>query len=509
MVLEFNDVNEFPQLIEDLRTSFAKHLTKPLGYRKKQLEQLYNLLDENQDELCEALYKDLHKSKIQSMLSEIGLVREECLEALNNLDRWASPEYVKTSLMFKINKCHIKKDPVGTVLIIGAWNYPVNVLLLPLVGAIAAGCTAVIKPSELAANTAAVITKLSSQYLDKNAYRIVNGGATETMSLLEYRFDHIFYTGSGAVGKIIMAAAAKHLTPVTLELGGKSPVILANDVDIPITAKRLIWGKTFNNGQTCIAPDYILCTREIQEALIKEMPKAIKDSYGSDPQNSPDYGRIINQRHFDRLSNLLSRTRGKKVIGGNSDRDDLYIEPTVVSDVPKDDSLMQEEIFGPILPIVVVESIDDAIKYINERDTPLALYPFSKNDKTIKYILDNTRSGGTVINDTMLQGSVPALPFGGTGMSGMGAYHGRYTFDTFTHKRSVMSSPLAIEKLLASRYAPHKKSDFKFASYFMFSKPKFKNKNYQGSDGVLNFKNVILIVCMILIAYIAFNELSN
>ncbi|RIA97469.1 aldehyde dehydrogenase family 3 member B1-like protein [Glomus cerebriforme] len=503
MVLKFNDVNEFPQLIEDLRTSFTKHLTKPLKYRKKQLEQLYNLVDENQEEISEALYKDLHKSKIESSLAEIGIIRQECLDALNHLEEWTSPEYVKTSMIYKINKCHIRKDPVGTVLIISTWNYPVNLLLLPLVGAIAAGCTALIKPSELAANTAAVVTKLFPQYLDQKAYRIVNGGATETMSLLEYRFDHIFYTGSGAIGKIIMTAAAKHLTPVTLELGGKSPVILADDADIPISAKRLVWGKTFNSGQTCIAPDYILCTRETQEALIKELPKVIKDSYGSDPQKSPDYGRIINQRHFDRLSGLLSRTKGKIVIGGNSDRDDLYIEPTIVSDVPKVDSLMEEEIFGPIFPIVVVENIDDAIRYINEKDTPLALYPFSKNDKTIKYILDNTRSGATVINDTMLHVSVPTLPFGGTGASGIGAYHGRYTFDAFTHKRSIMSSPLALEKLLASRYAPYKESNFKLMSYFLFSKPNFKNKNHQGGDGMLYFKNVTIILCAILFAYIA------
>ncbi|CAG8724197.1 978_t:CDS:2, partial [Funneliformis caledonium] len=456
MALKYNDINEFSQIMGELRASFTKRrLTTPLEYRRKQLEQLYHLIEENKEELCEALYNDLHKSKIESLIAEIGTLREECLEAHNNLYEWAAPESVKTNMIYKMNKCHIRKDPVGTVLIIGAWNYPVTLLLTPLVGAIAAGCTAILKPSELAANTAAVIAKLFPKYLDQNAYRIINGGATETMALLKYRFDHIFYTGSGVVGKIIMSEAAKHLTPVTLELGGKNPVILADDADIPISAKRLVWGKSFNSGQTCIAPDYIICTRDTQVALVKELPKAIKDSYGSDPQKSPDYGRIINQRHFDRLSNLLSQTNGKVVIGGNSDRDDLYFEPTIVSDVPKDDSLMQEEIFGPVLPIVVVENIDESIKYINERDTPLALYPFSRNDKTVKYILDNTRSGGVVINDTMLHYSVSSLPFGGTGASGIGAYHGRHTFDIFTHKRSVMSSPLALEKLLTIRYAPY------------------------------------------------------
>ncbi|CAI2185489.1 12654_t:CDS:2, partial [Funneliformis geosporum] len=441
--------------MEELRVTFTKRLTKPLEYRKKQLEQLYHLIEENKEELSEALYKDLHKSKIESLIAEIGTIRQECLEALNHLYEWAAPESVKTKMIYKMNKCYIRKDPVGTVLIIGAWNYPVTLLLTPFVGAIAAGCTAILKPSELAVNTAAVIAKLFPKYLDQNAYRIINGGATETMALLEYRFDHIFYTGSGAVGKIIMTEAAKHLTPVTLELGGKNPVILADDADIPISAKRLVWGKTFNSGQTCIAPDYIICTRDTQEALVKEIPKAIKDSYGRNPQKSPDYGRIINQRHFDRLSNLLSQTNGKVVIGGNSDRDDLYFEPTIVIDVPKVDSLMQEEIFGPVLPIVVVENIDESIKYINERDTPLALYPFSRSDKTVKYILDNTRSGGVVINDTMLHYAVSTLPFGGTGASGIGAYHGRHSFDIFTHKRSVMSSPLALEKLLTTRYAPY------------------------------------------------------
>ncbi|CAG8448240.1 9700_t:CDS:2 [Funneliformis caledonium] len=402
MTTKYTDVNEFPQ---ELRNSFKQNLTKPLNYRKKQLEQLYNLIDENEDEICDALYKDLHKNKIESLLGEIDMIRQECLDSINQLDEWTSPEYVKVSLAHKLNRCHIRKDPVGTVLIIGAWNYPITLVLCPLVGAIAAGCTAIIKPSELPMNSATLLCKLFPKYLDQRSYRCINGGSKEMTELLTYKFNHIFFTGSGVVGKIIMSAACKHLTPVTLELGGKSPAILDDNINITVTAKRLIWSKSFNAGQTCVAPDYVLCTKKIQEALLLEFPKVIENQFGKDVQKSSDYARIINQRHFDRLTNLLDQTKGNVVIGGKTDRDNLFIDPTIVTNVPKDDKLMEDEIFGPILPIVVVESIDEAIEYINEKDTPLSLYPFSNNNDTIK--------------------QMPNLPFGGTGASGIGAYHGR------------------------------------------------------------------------------------
>jgi acyl-CoA reductase-like NAD-dependent aldehyde dehydrogenase len=258
-------------------------------------------------------------------------------------------------------------------------------VLLPLVGAIAAGCTAIIKPSELATNTATTIGALLPKYLDQKAYKCINGGETEMIELLKYKFEHIFFTGSSVIGKKIMSAASKHLTPVTLELGGKSPVILDENVNFSVTAKRLIWAKSFNSGQTCVAPDYILCTKKAQKALLKEIPKVLKDQFGDDIQKSPDYARIINQRHFDRLAKLLEKTKGNIVIGGKIDRDDLFIEPTFVENVPKNDRLMEDEIFGPIFPIVTVDNIEEAIKFINEKECPLSLYPFSNDNSTINY----------------------------------------------------------------------------------------------------------------------------
>ncbi|PKY37626.1 aldehyde dehydrogenase 3 family, member D1 [Rhizophagus irregularis] len=499
MTLKYTDVSEFPQIIEELQSSFSNNLTRPLNYRKKQLEQLYNLLDENEQEFCEALYNDLHKHKTESLLGEINMIKQDCLDAIEHLDEWTSPEYVEVGLAHKLNRCHIRKDPVGLVLIVGAWNYPFYLILLPLVGAIAAGCTAIIKPSELAINTATTIDALLPKYLDQKAYKCINGGETEMTKLLKYKFDHIFFTGSGAIGKKIMLAASKHLTPVTLELGGKSPVILDENINFSVTAKRLIWAKSFNSGQTCIAPDYILCTKKTQKALLKEIPKALKDQFGDDIQKSPDYARIINQRHFDRLAKLLEKTQGNIVVGGKIDRDDLFIEPTFVENVPKNDRLMEDEIFGPIFPIVTVDNIEEAVNFINEKEYPLSLYPFSNDNSTIQYILNNTRSGGVTVNDCLIHATVPTLPFGGTGASGMGAYHGRKSFEVFTHKRSVLTSPFFSEKLLEGRYAPYKETNYNILNWLLFSKPKFTNKR---SRGKWKIKNIFGVLCIIIVAYV-------
>ncbi|CAG8469229.1 9677_t:CDS:10 [Diversispora eburnea] len=396
-------------IVEALRRSFFSNLTKPLSYRKNQLKQLYNLLDENDQELCDALQKDLRRPRTETMLGEIAMIKQEIYDSIENLDTWAKPEFVKVGIAHKLNKCRIRKEPVGSVLIIGAWNFPILLLLLPFVGAIAAGCTVILKPSEISENCATVITELFPKYLDQNSYRIVNGDVKVTTVLLENRFDHIFYTGNGIVGRIIMGAAAKHLTPVTLELGGKSPAIVANDAD----------------------------------AFVKEVPRIVKELYGSDPQNSPDSSRIISQKHFNRLTDLLNKTEGKIVYGGNKDKNDLFFPPTIVSDVPKYDSLMQEELFGPILPIVVVENLDEALEFVRSKDIPLAIYPFSNNEKTI----ENSRLY-VLINDCFMQFSVSTLPFGGQGHSGIGNYRGKRTFDTFSHERSVMTSPLILERLV-------------------------------------------------------------
>ncbi|RHZ77692.1 hypothetical protein Glove_174g12 [Diversispora epigaea] len=497
MKLNYTSTEEVPQIVEDLRRSFFSNLTKPLSYRKNQLEQLYKLLDENDQELCDALQKDLRKPRTETMLGEIAMIKQEIYDSINNLDTWAKPEFVKVGIAHKLNKCQIRKEPVGSVLIIGAWNFPILLLLLPFVGAIAAGCTVILKPSEIAENCATVITDLFPKYLDQNSYRIVNGGVKVATVLLENRFDHIFYTGNGTVGKIVMGAAAKHLTPVTLELGGKSPAIVANDADIPITAKRILWSKIYNSGQTCIAPDYVICEKSVQEAFVKEVPRIVEELYGLDPQNSPDSSRVISQKHFDRLTDLLNKTEGKVVYEGNKDKNDLFFPATVVSDVPKNDSLMQEELFGPILPIVVVENLDEALEFIRSKDIPLAMYPFSNDEKTIQNILDNTRSGGVLINDCFMQFSVSTLPFGGQGHSGIGNYRGKRTFDTFSHERSVMTSPLILERLVEVRYPPYTEKKLNFMSWLLFS---HKRRNETGF-----FKATIGAIFVLFISYVFYS----
>ncbi|CAG8572983.1 1031_t:CDS:2 [Cetraspora pellucida] len=494
MELIHTDIDELPSIVQKLRKSFHSNLTKPLRYRKEQLGNLYRMIDENEQAFCDALYKDLHKHKYESLLGELAWVKQEALDTTSSLKNWAEPNYVKVNLGYMMNKCHVRKEPVGIVLIIGTWNYPVNLLFMPFIGAIAAGCTVILKPSELSVHTSALISELFPKYLDQDAYRIVSGGAVETTALLKHRFDHIFYTGSGKVGKIIMSAAAEHLTPVTLELGGKSPTIVASDVDISILAKRIIWGTMYNCGQTCIAPDYMICERSVQDAFIKEAPKVLEQFYGLDPQSSTSrYCRIINKSHFDRLQNLLNQTKGRIVHGGNFDKEDLYISPTIVADVPKEDKLMEDEIFGPIFPIVVVENLDEAIEYVNSKDIPLALYPFSKSDKTVKHILDNTRSGGVVINDCLMHFTVKDLPFGGQGPSGIGSYHGKRSFDTFSHERSVMTTPFAMEKLVKARYPPYTEFNMKLLFWLFFSKPK-KTRN-------IAFKGIFGAAIMLFIVY--------
>ncbi|KAI7831520.1 aldehyde dehydrogenase, dimeric NADP-preferring [Gamsiella multidivaricata] len=453
MSLTFTPMSEIPKIVQGLRSTFSANLTKPLEYRKQQLRGLYNLLAENDAAIREAVFNDLHKSPQELMIGESGVLKQECIDAIKNLDKWAANRSVKTSIVNKFDNVHIRKDPLGMVLIIGAWNYPLNLLLAPAVGAIAAGNTVLLKPSEVAPHTAVLLTKLLPMYLDQRAYRIVNGGPEETTLLLEHKFDHIFFTGSGQVGRVIMMAAAKQLTSVTLELGGKSPTFIARDVDIAITARRLCWGKFFNCGQTCIAPDYVIVERGIEDKLLEACKASIQEFYGSAVQASSSYGRIVNASHVRRLRGLLSETKGQKIVlGGEIDEEDRFFPPTFVMGVEKGDKLMEGEIFGPILPIMVVDRLVEGVKYVNSMDQPLALYVFSKNKKAIDYILDHTRSGGVVVNDALVHFIVSNLPFGGTGPSGIGNYHGKRSFDVFSHERSALIKTMGMEKLLDLRY---------------------------------------------------------
>jgi aldehyde dehydrogenase (NAD+) len=370
---------------------------------------------------------------------------------LKHLPSWIKPEKVATPLANQPATSTIHHDPLGVVLIIGPWNYPVQLVLGPLVGALAAGNCALIKPSEVASHTSSLIARWLADFAP-GAVTVIEGGVPETTQLLEQRFDHIFFTGSTSVGKVVMAAAARHLTPVTLELGGKSPCYVDRDVDLKVAARRILWGKFWNAGQTCVAPDYLLVHEAIRRPLLDELRSTLVEFYGEDPRKSPDYARIVSERHHERLVAMLGEGC-KVVVGGQHDGASRYLAPTIVEDAPAEARLMQEEIFGPILPIVPVKSVRDAIEYVNARPKPLALYVFSSDRATQDQLLSETSSGGACVNDTIAHLGVPDLPFGGVGDSGMGAYHGKTSFETFSHRKGVMSKWTSID--LKLRYPPY------------------------------------------------------
>jgi aldehyde dehydrogenase (NAD+) len=340
-------------------------------------------------------------------------------------------------------KSRIYKDPLGVVLVIAPWNYPFQLAMAPVVGAIAAGNAVVLKPSEVAPATSRLMAELLPRYTDSQAVKVVEGAVAETTRLLEERFDHIFYTGNGTVGRVVMAAAAKHLTPVTLELGGKSPTIIDDDVDLELAIRRIVWGKFYNAGQTCVAPDYILCHERVRPRALELLKRTIEEFYGTDPKKSADYGRIVNERHHARLMTLMDS--GRVVVGGDADASDRYIAPTVLADVSPDSPVMADEIFGPILPVLSVQDVDEAIRFVNARPKPLALYVFTKREQTRDAVLERTSSGGASVNHVWLHLANHDLPFGGVGPSGMGAYHGKATFDTFVHKKSVLEKTTAMD----------------------------------------------------------------
>ncbi len=432
-----------PDLVEALRASQRGGVLRDLEARRIQLRQLQRMLQEQEEPILRAMATDLGKPPMEAYTAEIGLVLGEIKLTLKNLDEWCAPQRVKVQLAFKPGSAEIVPEPLGVVLVIAPWNYPLQLLLAPLVPAIAAGNTVVLKPSEVAAATAALMAELIPQYLDESVVRVVTGGVSETTELLAEQFDHIFYTGNGTVGRIVMAAAAKHLTPVTLELGGKSPTIVAADADIEIAARRIAWAKFLNAGQTCVAPDYVLVNATVEDAFMGAMLRAVHDFYGDDPVVSPDYGRIVNEHHWDRLTGLLDAGGFDSTIcGGHGKRDIRYMPPTVLSGVKPDAALMQEEIFGPLLPVIAVDDVDEAVRFVNDRDKPLALYIFSNSDAVIDKVIANTSAGGVCVNHAVLQVGVGELPFGGVGPSGMGAYHGKAGFDTFTHRKSVLRKPV-------------------------------------------------------------------
>ncbi len=427
-------------LVARLRTSFDRGVSRPLEFRRQQLAGIGRFLKVCEREIETALYEDMRRPAFDVYPSEIALIASEAALASRKLGSWTRPERVATSLAGQPGRSWVYREPLGVVLIIGAWNYPLQLVLLPLVGAIAAGNCAILKPSEIAAATSRLIASRLPEFLNEECVKVFEGGVAETTALLSEQFDHIFYTGSGAVGRIVMEAAAKHLTPVTLELGGKSPCLVDRHADLDVAARRIVWGKFYNAGQTCVAPDYVLADEAIEEALLDRMKMTIRQFFGDHPQASPDYGRIVSPRHHQRLMKLLEGA-GELVTGGDSDLGDRYIAPTILRNVPVDSPLMSEEIFGPILPVQRVSSIDEAISFLNSRPKPLALYLFTNNSALRTRVLERTTSGGVTVNHTLLHLTVPSLPFGGVGQSGIGAYHGKSSFETFCHRKSVLVKP--------------------------------------------------------------------
>jgi aldehyde dehydrogenase (NAD+) len=429
-------------VVARLRAAFRTGRTQPVEWRTAQLRRLREMLTDNGPELAAALHADLGKSAAEAHRTEIGFTVREIDHTLGHLTEWLRPEPAPVPEHLGADaRAWTQYDPLGVVLVIAPWNYPAQLLLAPLVGALAAGNAVVAKPSELAPATSAALARLLPAYLDTDAVAVVEGGIPETTALLAERFDHIFYTGNGTVGRIVMRAAAEHLTPVTLELGGKSPAFVDRGTDLDVVADRLVRGKFLNAGQTCVAPDYVLTDPETAAALEPALARAVEAVYGPDPAASPAYSRIVNERHFDRLVGLLDS--GRVVVGGGSDRTAKYIAPTVLADVDPEAPVMREEIFGPLLPIVTVAGPDEAIAFVNDRDKPLALYVFSESGETRARFAAETSSGGLGYGLPLAHLTVSDLPFGGVGESGMGSYHGRYSIETFSHRKALLDKPLS------------------------------------------------------------------
>ncbi len=436
-------MTEIQAMMENQRAFYNSGQTKDISFRIKQLNILKHAIEENEEKIFQALHEDLRKSPYEAYLTEVGIVRDELRHMVKKVQKWARPKRVPTPIYHIPSSSYIYPEPYGIALIISPWNYPFQLAVTPLAAAMAAGNCAVIKPSEFSAYTSQVLAELFETYFDPSYISVITGNADVSTALLAEKFDYIFFTGSPAVGKIVMAAAAKHLTPVTLELGGKSPCIVDADTNIDLTAKRIVSGKFINAGQTCIAPDYLMVHQSVKEPLVDRIIHYIQKFYGIKPGKSPDYPKIINKKHFDRL---LGLTKDATIMcGGDADPDQQIIAPTLLSNIDGDHPSMQEEIFGPILPVMEFDNLSDAIARINERPRPLALYLFSNDQKSIDEVLKNVSFGGGCINDTLIHFATPNLPFGGVGNSGMGGYHGKFGFDTFSHRKSVMRSTLRFD----------------------------------------------------------------
>ncbi|WP_434306191.1 aldehyde dehydrogenase [Clostridium botulinum] len=439
-------------ILEKQKSFFDKGYTKDINFRIEALKKLKHNIKINENNIFKALKIDLNKSEFETFITEVGIVYDEINGAIKNIKKWSKPKKVKTPITNFLASSYIYNEPYGVALIMSPWNYPFQLIMAPLVGAISAGNCVLLKPSELAIETEKIIVKIIKDTFSDEYIGVITGGIEESTALLKEKFDYIFYTGGINVGKIVMRAAAEHLTPITLELGGKSPCIVDKDANIDLAARRIAWGKFLNAGQTCVAPDYLVVHRNIKEKLISSIENYIVEFFGENTFESEDYPRIINERHFKRLEGYLKE--GKIVSGGNTDINNLYIEPTIIEGINFENRIMEEEIFGPIFPVIEFENIDKVIDIVKNNPKPLALYYFSENKEKQEFIIKNISFGGGCINDTIMHLSTSTLPFGGVGSSGIGGYHGRASFDTFSHKKSILKKSNLID--IKIRYAPFK-----------------------------------------------------
>lgn len=456
----------FSKLTEAQKQFFETGRTRDLAFRICQLQLLADAMRKNETVLEEALKKDLGKSAFESYATEIGFVLADIRYTIQNLQKWSAPKRVRTPLYLFPGKSKIQKEPYGSVLILGPYNYPVQLLAEPLVGAIAAGNCAVLKPSELTPHVSEAMYQIVHSTFKEEYIACVEGGVEVNQELLSQKFDYIFFTGSERVGRIVMKAAAENLTPVTLELGGKSPVIIEKTANIKEAARRIAWGKLMNAGQTCVAPDYVLVDESRKQQFLTEMKTAFSHLYGKEIKKNPDFGRIVNERHMERLQKILEQDAKYLFCGGEADALQRYIEPAIL-DLGKDQNAasMQEELFGPILPVLSYHKLEDAVRFVNKRAKPLALYLFTKKRSAERFVLERVSSGGVCVNDTISHLINPDLPFGGVGASGMGQYHGKYSFDTFTHEKSVFYKPA--DWNLPVCYPPFTKGKMNLVKFFL------------------------------------------
>ena len=439
-------------LLEKQRAYFSKGETKNITFRLNVLKKLKAVIKDNEKDILDALNKDLNKASFEAYATEVGFIYNELNDAIKNLKKWSKVKRVRTPITQFKSLSYIVSEPYGIVLIMSPWNYPFQLTIAPLIGAVSAGNCAVVKPSAYSPYTSNVINKIISSSFNREYIAVIEGGREANQELLHEKFDYIFFTGSVDVGKTVMESASKNLTPVTLELGGKSPCIVDKDVNIDITARRIIWGKTINSGQTCVAPDYIYVHKDVKDDLLRAMKKYIFEFYGERPCENPDFSRIVNEKHFKRLIGLIDFE--KVYTGGDFDESNHRISPTILDNVVWEDPVMHEEIFGPILPVLTFSDLNEVISAVNSRPRPLALYLFTNNKEAEKKIINSISFGGGCINDTIVHLATSYMPFGGVGESGMGSYHSKWSFDTFTHEKSIMKKSFSID--LKLRYPPYK-----------------------------------------------------